>query len=244
MAHPWPESDPALLAPVDEHEELRAVVRQLLAKHADHERVRAVADSETGWSPRALGPAQRRARDRWPRGDRGRWAGRASGSASSRSCSRSRGAALLPEPVLASAVIGCRALVEADDPDSVTDLRDPALSRALRPRRRPCDGDVRATHGDDGWTVSGVAERVLQADAAGHLVVAARTPRGNGAGARRPGPRRDVGRWRSPTSPGDRRTSTSRTRPPRCSSERRGATGWSTSSTGWPGSPSPRSMPA
>jgi alkylation response protein AidB-like acyl-CoA dehydrogenase len=176
MAHPWPESDPALLAPVEEHEELRAVVRQVLTRHADHERVRAVADSDVGWS-----------RELWDRlngeleigglavaEDLG---GAGFGVRELAVVLEETGAALLPEPVLASAVLGCRALIEADDPDRVAELRTQALAGAAVVTTA-LHGEVRVTLGDDGWTVSGVAERVLQAEAAGHLVVAARAPEG------------------------------------------------------------------
>lgn len=51
MTKPWPVGDPALLAPVEEHEDLRAVIRKVLERHAPHPRVREVADSPLGYAP-------------------------------------------------------------------------------------------------------------------------------------------------------------------------------------------------
>lgn len=176
MAHPWPESDPALLAPLDEHEELRAVVRQVLAKYADHEQVRAAADSSLGWSAELWG----RLNGELEIGGLAvaeELGGAGFGVRELAVVLEETGAAVLPEPVLSSAVLGCRALAEADEPGPLAQLRTAALggevvlATALR-------GDVRVSRADGGWTATGVAERVLQADAADHVVLAAGTPEG------------------------------------------------------------------
>ena len=176
MPHPWPESDPTLMAPVEEHDELRAVVRQLLAKHATHERVRAAADSTIGWS-----------RDLWSRlnGEleigglavSEELGGSGIGMRAVAVVLEEAGASLLSEPVLASAVLGCRALASADDPTAVAGVRADALSGelvltvALR-------GGVTATEHGSGWTVTGAAERVLHGAEADQMVVAAECGRG------------------------------------------------------------------
>ena len=51
-AQPWPVSDASVLAPVPEHEELRAILRDLLETHAPHDEVRRAADLPEGWSPK------------------------------------------------------------------------------------------------------------------------------------------------------------------------------------------------
>ena len=71
-AQPWPVADASVLAPVPEHEELRAVLRDLLETHAPHDEVRRAAELPEGWSPEAVVAPQR--------GDGRRVAGRPGGA--------------------------------------------------------------------------------------------------------------------------------------------------------------------
>ena len=173
MHNPWPESDPAVMAPADEHEELRQLVRQVLVKHADHEQVRTAADSDRGWSPelwRLLNEELEIAGMAVPE----ELGGAGYGVRELAIVLEEAGAALLPEPLLASAVLGSQAIVAADSSEDHREL----LSALLR-------GDVVVTvalSGDEmpraerdgiSWHVSGVVPRVLQAAAADHLVLCA-----------------------------------------------------------------------
>lgn len=169
--NPWPELDPALMAPVAEREELRQVVRALLDKDAGHEDVRAAADSSAGWSA-----------DLWQRLNAeleiGRLAvaedlgGHGFGFAELGVVLEECGAALLPEPVLASAVLGCQALAAADDPAAVADLRESALAGELVVTLSIGGEEIAADRAADGsWTLSGLRTRVLQGAAADLLVI-------------------------------------------------------------------------
>jgi alkylation response protein AidB-like acyl-CoA dehydrogenase len=176
MPQPWPESDPALMAPAEEHDELRDVVRRVLAKHATHEQVRAAADSATGWSP-----------ELWSRlnGELGisglgvpeELGGAGFGVREVAVVLEEVGASLLPEPVLASAVLGCRAVASADDPDAVAGVRAAALSGEVVLTVSLGAGMTAVEHGS-GWSVTGAADRVLHAAGADHVVVAAECGQG------------------------------------------------------------------
>lgn len=178
MPQPFPESDPALLAPVEEHDELRSVVRQVLAKHADHEQVRTAADSALGWSadlwsllngeleigglavPEELG-------------------GAGFGVREVAVVLEEAGAALLPEPLLASAVLGCRALAAADDPEGVADLRAAALSGGTVLTVSLGTG-LDAVASGDSWLLTGSVAGVLHAESSDHVVVVAGSDGGVG----------------------------------------------------------------
>jgi acyl-CoA dehydrogenase len=126
----WPELHPELLAPVPEREELRQIVRDVLAKHAVHEQVRAAADSVAGYSEnlwQLLNAELEISRLAVPE-DRG---GNGFGLQELFVVVEECGAALLSEPILSSAVLGCQALVAADDPTDVEDLVDAALGGEL-----------------------------------------------------------------------------------------------------------------
>ncbi|QYJ03572.1 acyl-CoA/acyl-ACP dehydrogenase [Nocardioides panacisoli] len=180
MRNPWPESDPAVMAPVNEHEELREVVRALLRKHANHEQVRAAADSELGY-----------AQDLWRRLNAelevGQLAvpealgGHGYGVRELGVLLEETAAALVPEPFLASSVLGVQALVAAEDPGSVADLLTAASTGQRVVTLASLDSAtpaLAATRSGDGWTVSGSMPRVLQGAAADTVVVAAAGPDG------------------------------------------------------------------
>jgi len=175
--NPWPELHPDLLASVSEREELRQVVREVLAKHADHEQVRAAADSAAGYSAdlwQLLNAELEISRLAVAEELGGNGFGLQELFVVIEEC----GAALLPEPVLSSAALGCQALAAADDPPSIKDLLDAALSGELVVTVATGGDPLTAQDVDGSWRVSGSRSRVLQGAAAGLLVVDAATPLG------------------------------------------------------------------
>ena len=128
--HYWPELHPELLAPVPEREELRQVVRDVLAKHADHEQVRAAADSAAGYSEdlwRLLNAELEISRLAVPEALGGNGFGLQELFVVVEEC----GAALSSEPVLARPCWALRLWLAADDPTDVKDLVDAALGGEL-----------------------------------------------------------------------------------------------------------------
>ena len=122
-AQPWPVADASVLAPVPEHEDLRKVMRDILESHAGHEQVRRAADSPVGYSTELwslLNDEMNVGSLAVPEG-RG---GLGFGIGVLAVVLEEAGRALLPEPLLVSAVLGVRAVLAA-----------PARSRRLRQRR-------------------------------------------------------------------------------------------------------------
>jgi alkylation response protein AidB-like acyl-CoA dehydrogenase len=121
LVAPWPEADPSIMTPLAEHADLSGIVRSMLARAADHEQVREAASSSRGWSdalwsrlndelavggmlvPEALG-------------------GSGFGLRDVAVVLEEAGAALLPEPILFSAVLAASALAAAEDPSAVSAL--------------------------------------------------------------------------------------------------------------------------
>ncbi len=177
MVHAWPELDPALMAPVAEREQLREVVRDLLRKHADHEQVRAAAGSTGGYSAdlwRRLNAELEVGRLAVPEQVGGHGFGIADLAVVLEEC----GAALLPEPVLSSAVLGCQALAAADQPAGIGDLLEPALAGDAVVAVSLGGSRLTAERSGGEWLVSGRRERVLHGAAADLVVVDAATPEG------------------------------------------------------------------
>ena len=118
-AQPWPVADASVLAPVPEHEELRAVLRDLLETHAPHDEVRRAAELAEGWSPKLWSLLN----DEMEVGslavpeERG---GQGYGVAVLAVVLEEAGRALLPEPLLLSSVLGVRAVLAAP-PGAVPD---------------------------------------------------------------------------------------------------------------------------
>lgn len=173
MTHPWPQADPTVLTPVEEHDELRAVVRQVLAKYADHEAVRAAADSDAGHDV-AL----------WARlNDELEIGGLALAEAHGGSgfglpelavLMEEVGAALLPDPILSSAVLGCRALALAGGVDA--DLAAAAVSGSTVVTVADLDAArplVGVAAGEGRVRLDGRVERVVHGALARYLVAAA-----------------------------------------------------------------------
>jgi alkylation response protein AidB-like acyl-CoA dehydrogenase len=177
VVHPWPELDPALMAPVAEREQLRDVVRGLLQKHADHEQVRAAADSVPGYS----GELWRRLNAEV---ELGRLAvpeavgGHGFGIADLAVVLEESGAALLPEPVLSSAVLGCQALAAADQPAGIGDLLEPALAGTVVVTVSLGGSPLTAERTGGEWLVRGRRQCVLHGSAADLVLVDAATSEG------------------------------------------------------------------
>ncbi|MFB9315269.1 acyl-CoA dehydrogenase family protein [Nocardioides plantarum] len=175
----WPDAGPDVLAPVAEHDDLRAVARAILGKHATIDQVR--ASVETG-GPSGPGPA-------W--GSLTAELGIASiavpehlggagyGARELGVVLEETGGHLVPDPVLSSAVLGTQALTLADDPTRVASL----LADVARGDRLvtvwfgPADA-VTAEPADDGWRASGRLDRVLHGGTVDHVVVRAATVEG------------------------------------------------------------------
>lgn len=112
MAQPWPLADASILAPVPEQEELRAVLRDLLATHASHDEVRRATELPEGWSPKlwSLLNEEMDVGSLAVPEERG---GQGFGVAVLAVVLEEAGRALLPEPLLLSSVLGVRAVLAA-----------------------------------------------------------------------------------------------------------------------------------
>ncbi|MBM7518479.1 acyl-CoA dehydrogenase family protein [Nocardioides nitrophenolicus] len=166
------------MAPVAERDQLREVVRDLLRKDAGHEQVRASADSAVGYSEdlwRRLNAELEIGRLAVPEAVGGHGFGIADLAVVLEEC----GAALLPEPVLGSAVLGCQALAAADQPAGIGDLLEPALAGELVVAVSQGGAELTAERTSDGWLVRGRRERVPHGAAADLVVVDAATPEGS-----------------------------------------------------------------
>ena len=165
-----PSADPSILTPVAEHEDLRDIVRAIVAKSGSPARsLSEAAPSDETWKrlmsevqvgllsvPEALG-------------------GAGFGLREVGVVLEETGAALLPEPVL-TAVVAAQALAASDDP---TDLLESVASGAeIAAVAWSSPTEVRADLLDGGWVVDGTAARVLQAETAHHLIVPAVTETG------------------------------------------------------------------
>ena len=167
---PWPEADPSILAPVPERDDLREVVRQLIERKADHKSVRAATETTIGYSvelwtqlngdlevssmliPEALG-------------------GSGFGLREIAIVLEETGAALLPEPLLSSAVLGASALSAADDSEVVRSVLGELASGKKLVTVALEDNIVMAEEDATGWTMSGHLPRVLHGGAADSVVV-------------------------------------------------------------------------
>jgi acyl-CoA dehydrogenase len=173
----WPEAEADVIAPVAEHDELRQVVRQMLDKMAGPERVRAAAESERGYAP-----------DLWcllhdeleigalavPE----RLGGHGFGLRELAVILEETGAALLPEPILSSSVLGCQALAAAEDPARVSALLA-AVMAGDRILAVALDGDPLELRSEsDGHAASGRIPRLAHGALADHLVAIGATPQG------------------------------------------------------------------
>ena len=177
---PWPEADASVLAPVAEHEDLRKVMRDLLQTHASHEQVRQAADSPEGYSAELwsmLNDEMSVSSLAVPE-DRG---GLGFGLSVLAVVLEEAGRALLPEPLLASAVLGVRAVLAAPDgavPDEiVSGVLDGRLVATVALGEHS-DSELTASTDGSSHTVTGRVGRALHGETAALLVVAAATEAG------------------------------------------------------------------
>jgi alkylation response protein AidB-like acyl-CoA dehydrogenase len=179
-AQPWPVADASVLAPVPEHEDLRKVMRDILESHADHEQVRRAADRPRGWSTElwTLLNDELNVGSLAVPEDRG---GLGFGIGVLAVVLEEAGRALLPEPLLASSVLGVRAVLAAP----VGSIPDEVVSGVLDGRLvatvatgPQVDGALSVTESDGTLTVSGSVARVLLGATADLAVVRAGTAGG------------------------------------------------------------------
>lgn len=177
----WPDSDPSVLAPVAEHEDLRAVARSILGKHGDIEALR--GHVERGEVPTQVWQRLTSELDLGAIAVPEALGGAGYGLRELVVVLEETGAALVPDPVLSSAVLGVQGLVAAEDPGAVADV----LARVA-------SGEELATHWwgpadaltwegapdgrGEGGTVTGRLGRVLDGVGAAHLVAPATGPQG------------------------------------------------------------------
>jgi alkylation response protein AidB-like acyl-CoA dehydrogenase len=179
-AQPWPEADASVLAPVAEHEDLRKVLRDLLQSHASHEQVRRSTEAPEGYSTElwSLLNDEMNVSSLAVPEDRG---GLGFGLGVLAVVLEEAGRALLPEPLLASAVLGARA-VSAAPAGSVPDelLSGVLEGRLVATVALEANADSALTASSDGssHTVTGRIDRVLHGEAADLVVVPATTGAG------------------------------------------------------------------
>jgi alkylation response protein AidB-like acyl-CoA dehydrogenase len=172
---PWPEADASVLAPVAEHEDLRKVVRDILGAHADHEQVRRVADGPLGYSAdlwKLLNDEMSVGAMAVPE-DRG---GLGVGLGMVAVVLEEAGRALLPEPLLVSAVLGVRAVLAAplgSIPGELVDGLTVGHLVAALATGPGADASLAATGTDGALTVSGRVSRALLGATADLMVVVA-----------------------------------------------------------------------
>ncbi|RNM17418.1 acyl-CoA dehydrogenase family protein [Nocardioides pocheonensis] len=172
-AQPWPVADASVLAPVPEHEDLRKVLRDLLAAHADHEAVRRAADGPDGYSTELwtlLNDEMNVGSLAVPEA-RG---GLGFGLGELAVVLEEAGRALLPEPLLTSAVLGVAAVLAApvgDVPDRIVrDVIGGRLVATVAIRHRVA-GDLSVSESDGWLSVTGTIDRVLLGATADVVVV-------------------------------------------------------------------------
>jgi alkylation response protein AidB-like acyl-CoA dehydrogenase len=174
-AQPWPDTDPSVLAPVAEHEDVRKVMRDILESHATHEQVRRAADGAPGFSAElwsllneemsvgVLAVPEARG-------------GLGHGIAELAVVLAEAGRALLPEPLLVSATLGVRAVLAAPDdsvPDDVVAGVTSGLLVATVATGPQADADLEVAEFGGGLYVSGRVGRVLLGATADLIVVPA-----------------------------------------------------------------------
>ncbi len=172
-AQPWPVADASVLAPVPEHEELRAVLRDLLETHAPHDEVRRAAELPEGWSPKlwSLLNEEMDVGSLAVPEERG---GQGYGVAVLAVLLEEAGRALLPEPLLLSSVLGVRAVLAAPEgavPDEVVSGVVEGRLVVTVALEHDAGADLRLSDDAGSATVSGRVGRVLLGGSADLLVV-------------------------------------------------------------------------
>ena len=175
---PWPLADASTLAPVAEHEDLRKVMRDILDTHASHEQVRRAADSPHGYSA----DLWRLLNDEMNVGSLAvseEQGGLGFGVGILAVILEEAGRALLPEPLLTSAVLGVRAVLAAPPGGVPDDVVNDVLAGRLVvtvATGTPETGALTATGSAEGPIVSGRIARVPVGETADFVVVSAGAP--------------------------------------------------------------------
>ena len=153
-----PSADPSILTPVAEHDDLREIVRAVVAK-SDDTWNRLMTELEVGTLavPESSG-------------------GAGFGLREVGVVLEETGGALLPDPILTSAVVAVQALLTADDPqDALLD----AVASGREIATVAWTSAIDATAESDGaWLLNGPVNHVLHAETADHLIVPASTDAG------------------------------------------------------------------
>ena len=154
-----PSADPSILTPVAEHDDLRDIVRAIVAKSDDTwHRLMSEVEIGTLAVPEALG-------------------GAGFGLREVGVVLEETGGALLAEPVLTSSVVAVQALLTSADP--ANGLMDAVVSgREIATVAWSSPTDVKAELVDGAWSLSGSVQHVLHAATADHLILPAETPTG------------------------------------------------------------------
>lgn len=154
-----PSADPSILTPVAEHDDLRDIVRAIVAKSDDTwNRLMSEVEIGTLAVPEALG-------------------GAGFGLREAGVVLEETGGALLAEPILASAVVAVQALLASADPDERL-LDAVASGREIATVAWPSPSDVTAELVDGVWALDGLVQHVLHAETADRLIVPSTTETG------------------------------------------------------------------
>lgn len=174
----WPTADASAVAPVEDHDDLREAVRSILDGMADHAAIREAAGSASGYSA-----------DTWSAlaEDLGLASIAIAEEAGGLGFSLREiavlleeiGAALLPEPVVASAVVSARALAPVIEEDTYVGLLDGSTVSTAWLGEGKAAG-LTAQDNTGSWKLSGTAEGFQFADTAQLAVVTASTSDGEG----------------------------------------------------------------
>jgi alkylation response protein AidB-like acyl-CoA dehydrogenase len=156
-----PSADPSILTPVAEHDDLRDIVRAVVAK-SDDTWNRLVSELEIGTLavPESSG-------------------GAGFGLREVGVVLEETGGALLTDPILTSAVVAVQALLAADDPQTAADQLDAIASGrevATVAWASPTGATAEVSGGT--WILDGSVDHVLHVPTANHLIVPASTDAG------------------------------------------------------------------
>ena len=155
-----PSADPAILAPVAEHEDLREIVHAIVTK-SDNAWHRLMSELEIGSLaiPESHG-------------------GAGCGLRELGIVLEETGGALLPDPIATSAVVAVQALLAAGEP--ARELLDAVSSgRQIATVAWSGSSDLTAAPSNGSWLVDGSVRNVLQVAGANHLIVSASTDAGH-----------------------------------------------------------------
>ncbi|MFI5957467.1 acyl-CoA dehydrogenase family protein [Cryptosporangium sp. NPDC051539] len=150
----WPDADPSVLVPIPEHDDLRSVTRAMLAGHAAAPDLWDLLTAELAVAGMAVPE---------------RLGGSGYGLREVAVVLEEAGAALVSHPILSGAVLGAQALVLSGSADDL--LPDVLRGEHLVTVWFGSGTAPVATEADGAWTVSGLADRVLDGARARHVVV-------------------------------------------------------------------------